>query len=513
MIIEGDEIITWNDFKDKLPDHRTFGFLSRMSPDGEHVLSTVNESVYVVNFTDYRYLQVFYPTRGILAFYTRATRTFAALPGADDPDFVHCDPVWTPDGKTIVFARTTAQDPRVDRKASFANDPEELQVQYDLYRMPFDGGQGGEPIRIEGASANGMSNTFPKISPDGKWVVFVKCRNGQLMRPDSELWIVPLEGGEARRMTCNMPLENSWHPGTPMNSWHTFSPNGRWMAFSSKSNTPYTQLFLTHIDEEGNDSPAILVPNATASNRAVNIPEFVNIDYDDLHSISVPSVEYHRLILEGGKLYLEKKFDEAVAVYLRALDIEPDSVMINYNLGSCMASQEKFDEAMAYYERCLEIVPRHTDALFLMAEILRKQGKPVEAATLYRKVAIYAPHQARGPMNLAPMLAKRGRHGEAATWWRKALAIEPGNPLAMMGLGDALAGQDKFDEAIDQYQNALAISPRLLPLLNATGIALAKQGRTDEAVEMFERALRINPNDEMSRYNLDFVLKSRTTEQ
>ena len=69
-------------------------------------------------------------------------------------------------------------------------------------------------------------------------------------------------------MRCNTPL---------MNSWHSFSPNGRWLVFSSKSRSPYTQMFLTHLDEEGNDSPAILIENATAANRAVNIPEFVNI--------------------------------------------------------------------------------------------------------------------------------------------------------------------------------------------------------------------------------------------
>ena len=41
-------------------------------------------------------------------------------------------------------------------------------------------------------------------------------------------------------MNCNTPL---------MNSWHSFSPNGRWLVFSSKSRSPYTQMFLTHIDE------------------------------------------------------------------------------------------------------------------------------------------------------------------------------------------------------------------------------------------------------------------------
>ena len=40
-----------------------------------------------------------------------------------------------------------------------------------------------------------MSNSFPKISPDGRWIVYVQARNGQLMRPDSQLFIVPAAGG------------------------------------------------------------------------------------------------------------------------------------------------------------------------------------------------------------------------------------------------------------------------------------------------------------------------------
>ena len=34
-----------------------------------------------------------------------------------------------------------------------------------------------------------MSNSFPKVSPDGRWIVYTKCRNGLLMRPDGRLWI------------------------------------------------------------------------------------------------------------------------------------------------------------------------------------------------------------------------------------------------------------------------------------------------------------------------------------
>jgi Tol biopolymer transport system component len=130
-----------------------------------------------------------------------------------------------------------------------------------------------------------MSNNFPKISPDGKWIVFVQCRNGQLMRPDSQLYIIPFGGGVPRRMRANTRL---------MNSWHSFSPNGHWMVFSSKARSPYTMMYLTHLDAEGKDSPAILIENSTASNRAVNLPEFVNIDPDGIDEIKVH-------VADGGK--------------------------------------------------------------------------------------------------------------------------------------------------------------------------------------------------------------------
>jgi Tol biopolymer transport system component len=112
--------------------------------------------------------------------------------------------------------------------------------------------------------------------------VFVECRNGQLMRPDSQLYIVPFGGGVGRRMRANT---------SRMNSWHSFSPNGRWMVFASKARSAYTQMYLTHIDADGNDSPAIIIDNATAANRAANLPEFVNIAGDGIEDIQVHVVD------------------------------------------------------------------------------------------------------------------------------------------------------------------------------------------------------------------------------
>ena len=285
MTIQSKDMVHWN--TDGRVGQVRVGFMSQVSPDGRYVVSTfagpelkLLDSYYVTNFMDYRFIQVFYPTRGILEWYSREAGMRQPLPGTDDPKYVQTDGVWSPDGKYIVFARAEARDPRPkgEGPAMRANDPNETPIQYDLYRIPFNGGKGGTPERIVGASQNGMSNNFPKVSPDGRWIVFVQCHNGQLMRPDSQLYIVPFAGGKARRMRANTPL---------MNSWHSFSPNGHWMVFSSKARSFYTQMYLTHLDADGNDSPAILIDNATDANRAVNLPEFANMDPDGIEDIQV----------------------------------------------------------------------------------------------------------------------------------------------------------------------------------------------------------------------------------
>lgn len=118
MSIRSENLVSWD------PSHeRQFGlnrvsFLSQVSPDGKYVLTAVSSAAsapsnncFVVNFKDYHCLQVFYPSRGILAWYDRSTGQRTPLPGASDPRYVQTDGVWNPNGKSIVFARAAARDP------------------------------------------------------------------------------------------------------------------------------------------------------------------------------------------------------------------------------------------------------------------------------------------------------------------------------------------------------------------------------------------------------------------
>ncbi len=355
--IRKEDVISWSALRSTPDTKMRTGFMSQISPDGKYVVTmmkarvaNIAESLYTANFTDYHYVQVFYPTRGGLVWYSRARGELHDLPGADDPRYVQTDGVWSPDGKCIVFARAEAKEPYPEGKklAEFPNDPNETQMQYDLYRIPFNDGKGGQPEPIAGASQNGMSNTVPNVSPDGRWIVFVKCRNGQLMRPDSQLYIVPAQGGKARRLKCNLAI---------MNSWHSFSPNGRWLVFSSKTPSPFTQMYLTHLDEDGNDSPAILIENATAANRAVNIPEFLNIPPGGLVKIDVPAADFYRQYERAYDLAAKGQNDAAIVEWKKALELDPGSAKAYNNLGVVLSREGKIDEAITYFQKAVSLSP------------------------------------------------------------------------------------------------------------------------------------------------------------
>lgn len=502
-VIRNEDVIAWSTFQGKLGGKLRVGFMSQVSPDGRHVVTTINDpgvseseyqrrkslrevalNYYVANFRDHRFLQVFYPTRGILAWYDRKSGQLKPLPGADDPRYVHTNAVWSPDGRTLVFARAAARDPYEAGKpmALRANDPNETQVKYDLYRIPFNEGRGGKAEPVEGASNNGMSNSFPKVSPDGKWLVYVRSRNGLLMRPDSRLFIVPAGGGTAREMNCNTRL---------MNSWHSFSPNSRWMVFSSKSRSPYTQMFLTHIDEEGNDSPGILVENATASNRAVNIPEFVNVPEGFWRTLRVPAADYYKVVDSASALMDKRQYEQAAAEWRKAIELSPAEALPHNNLGYCLSELGRVEEAAVEYEKAVRLSPDYLEALNNLGEALTKLGRREEAMDVLEKALRLNPKYASAHSNLGALLAQGGRLDPAIEHFEAALAVNPALADVRNNLAVALAMSGRLAEAIRHQEEAVRLTKRRdAAMLDLLAKLYASAGRKEEAAAVAREAAR-----------------------
>ncbi len=497
MVMNDSKIITWADFR-KEDNDLTFGLLSRVSPDGRYVVSTVKDRSVFVAIPDIMFSQLFFPIKGILVVYDRQTKTFQALPGADDPQYVQTNPVWSPDGKTIVFARAKAY--RLDdvaNKDSVLLDEtdvpefirEKKPFRYDLYAIPFNGGKGGVAKPLTGASKNGKSNFFPKFSRDGKWIVFCKANSYMLLQPDSELYIVPADGGEARRLRYNTAR---------MNSWHTWSSNSRWLAFSSKVNRPYTQLFLTHIDEDGNDSPPVLLERFTVDDRAANIPEFVPLPADAIAQIREEFLDAYSFWRAGLANERTGDHEGAIRAYRRGLEIEPDNIELHNALGWALFQVGRSEEAVAEYERALAINPDYVKAHNNLALALIELGRLDDAATHYRRSLELEP-KAEIYSDLGFILDRQGNTRQAVSYYRKALELDPGSPQAHFNLAGALLREEELDEAAEQYRAAIKATPSAAAY-NGLGVVRLLQGRLSDAVEQFRGAIKSDP-DFVPAYN------------
>ena len=527
MTLAPKDIITWNDYK-KEDGQQTFGLLSQISPDGRFVLSTVKDASVFVPRPELAFSQLFFPIKGILCVYDRQTETFNSLPGADDPQFVQSNPSWSPDGKYVVFARAEAYKLRnVTGPRRVLLTPEQCEeflkdgkpFLFDLYRVPFNGGKGGQPEPIEGASGNGMSNYFAKYSPDGKWIVFCKAKSYMLLQPDSELYIIPSEGGPARKLRCNT---------NRMNSWHSFSPNGRWLAFSSKANSAYTQLFLTHIDEQGQSSPAVLLEHFTAPDRAANIPEFVNISSTAIKQIReqfLDDFSYLRAASEfikgddftgaerqcrkslelnpknakahavlGIALVRQDRLEEANGHLVEAIRIDPTDYEAHYTLGQALTSQKKFDEAIRQFSTVLQLRPDYTQAHGYMGSLLLAKGSLDQAAAHLNEALHLDPNYADAHYNMGQLMLRRKNLDEAVRYLSQAVQLMPEDVQTHYKLAESLAQQQQPDRAVVHYTKAVSIDPKVdtSPLLNHLLAAHYAQARQfAEATSHEEKALEL----------------------
>lgn len=103
-------------------------------------------------------------------------------------------------------------------------------IRYDLYRIHFD----AEHSKLHTlecvykASALRKTVSFPRISPDGRFLLFTQSDYGNfsIWHPESDLYLLNLATGNIR----NIAEINSDN----VDSFHTWSSTGRWLVFSSK---------------------------------------------------------------------------------------------------------------------------------------------------------------------------------------------------------------------------------------------------------------------------------------
>ena len=180
-------------------------------------------------------------------------------------------PVFSPDGRSLYFCSAEAVSPMPEKYK---------EAKYSLCRVDFnpeDCTFGTVTDTLYNARLEGRSASFPRISPDGRFLIFVLSDYGNfsIWHKDADLYSIDLRTGK----TVCMDALNS----TDVESYHSWSSNSRWLVFSSRRDDGlYTKPYFSYIDEAGNAHKPFLLPQRNPRKYydsrmyAYNIPEFVS---------------------------------------------------------------------------------------------------------------------------------------------------------------------------------------------------------------------------------------------
>ncbi len=169
-----------------------------------------------------------------------------------DKDWLETYPTWSPDGRFLYYC--SAPILWQDRSAVPPENYDKLK--YDLRRVAYDieTDRWGEAETVLAAEETGLSILLPRISPDGRFLLFCMCRYGcfPVYQPSSDLYLMDLATGDYRKLATNSAYSESWH------SW---SGNSRWIAFSSKrQGGSLTRTYFSYVDETGRVHKPFVLP-------------------------------------------------------------------------------------------------------------------------------------------------------------------------------------------------------------------------------------------------------------
>ena len=188
-------------------------------------------------------------------------------------------PCWDPDGRTLYYCSAnpgpyldpSLPDSMLSRQILAAYDS----LRYNLMSISFDPSTRsfGKPQLVVDAQSEKKSISVPRVSPDGRYILYTKGDYGQfhIWHTSSDLWVKDLQTDSCYALSAaNSP---------DVDSFHSWSSNGRWFVFSSRRmDGNYTRPFIAYFDAQGRAHKPFVLPQEDPEwnillLKSYNVPE------------------------------------------------------------------------------------------------------------------------------------------------------------------------------------------------------------------------------------------------
>lgn len=212
----------------------------------------------------------------------------------NDSDYMETYPAWAPSGKMLYYVSAKYIAPRDNRRRDRIFLDKDS-IQYSLYRKPFnpDTEAWGKSELVYDAPSHNTSVTWPRVSPDGRWLLACISQHSvfPINQSDADLCLVDLTNDS---LTVAKSISSN-----ESESYHEWSSTGKWVIFSTRREDGCrTRFYIAHFNGDGTfDKPFALPQRNPDFNReflnAFNIGVFM------VEPVSISPREFARFIKNG----------------------------------------------------------------------------------------------------------------------------------------------------------------------------------------------------------------------
>ena len=217
---------------------------------------------------------------------------------SNDSTLLEVYPTWSPDGKYLYYCKSVPLPEEMKDKDIRTTYPK---IQYNLYRRSFDVAThnfGDEELVYDAASAD-KSVTLPRISPDGRYLLFAIGQYGcfHSRHHDADIVCIPMEkytGTALTAETCSPVDMSPVNSAGYSDSYPSWSSNGHWiMVASRREDGNYSRVYFAYF-KDGKVGKAFLLPQEDPEHnifllKSYNRPEFmiepVKISVDEFSKV------------------------------------------------------------------------------------------------------------------------------------------------------------------------------------------------------------------------------------
>ncbi len=185
---------------------------------------------------------------------------------------------------------------------------------------------------------------------------------------------------------------------------------------------------------------------------------------------------------------LQKRYKEAEIILRRRVELENLTPEIWARFGDTLDAQKKTNEAIAAYEKAVALTPDSITLRYALGALFWKAIRYDEAEKVFLEILKREPNEPRASFNLGDIYLTRGEAEKAVPFLETAMKAFPDEFDTRFALGRAYLSVGQTEKAVEELQTAVKLNPQIAEGFYHLGRALQRAGRSDEAKKATAKA-------------------------